>query len=143
MISFLLKELDVFTDEIIIHFITEAKICLLHKEFFDDPASTDCITFPIDSPEKKSSYHVLGEVFICPKVALAYSKKHSIAPYKELCRYLIHCVLHLIGYEDTEVCMRAKMKAKEYLMLKKVDQAGLIFIPKNFTGRGSTRAMEP
>ncbi len=135
-VSFLLKELDIFTDEIIIHFVTETKICLLHKEFFDDPTSTDCITFPIDPPGEGNSHHILGEVFICPKTALTYSTRRSIDPYKELCRYLVHCILHLIGYEDTEASLRAKMKRKESLILKKLIQAGWL-LTKRFNSKNS------
>ena len=103
VISCLLKELRISTDEVIFHFVSERKICQLHKEFFNDPASTDCITFPIDPPDaEKSASHVLGEAFICPLTALTYAKLHKSDPYEELCRYIIHCILHLIGYTDIE-----------------------------------------
>src|ERR1700722_17053191 len=95
VISFLLKELKVSTDEVSFYFVSKRKICQLHKEFFNDPTSTDCITFPLDSPdEEKSAYHVLGEAFICPLTALTYAKLHKIDPYEELYRYVIHCILH-------------------------------------------------
>lgn len=120
-ISFLLQELKISTDEIIIHFVSEIKIKRIHKTFFNDPTSTDCITFPIDShQEKRDSYHVLGEAFICPKIAIECSKRYRIAPLEELYRYIVHCVLHLIGYEDTQAADRARMKRKERLCLKKM-----------------------
>jgi probable rRNA maturation factor len=121
VISFLLKELKISTDEIIIHFVMEQKIRLLHKEFFNDPSTTDCITFPIDSPQDKvGSFHLLGEAFICPKAAVEYAKRHPIEPLEELFRYIIHCLLHLIGYDDIEPVERARMKRKERACLKKL-----------------------
>ena len=121
VISFLLKELKVSTDEVSFYFVSKRKICQLHKEFFNDPTSTDCITFPLDSPdEEKSAYHVLGEAFICPLTALTYAKLHKIDPYEELYRYVIHCILHLIGYTDIDPKERAKMKRKEGACLKKL-----------------------
>ena len=123
-------ELEISTDEIILHFVTEPKICLLHKDYFNDPSSTDCITFPIDAPEdKKNMHHVLGEVFICPKTALAYSKRLGIDPYEELYRYVVHCILHLIGYDDIQPADRAKMKRKERACLKELKEAGLVKNP--------------
>ena len=116
-VSFLLKELNISTDEVIFHFVSEKKISLLHKKFFNDPSPTDCITFPIDSPkEKKQGFHLLGEAFICPKTAMKYAD-----PNKEIFRYIIHCILHLIGYEDMQVEERKRMKRKEHLLLKKLD----------------------
>jgi probable rRNA maturation factor len=128
VVSFLLKELEISTDEIIVHFVSERKISLLHKKFFDDPSSTDCITFPIDSSKKeKGSYHILGEAFICPKIALEYSERHQIDPFEELHRYIIHCILHLVGYNDLHTAERARMKKKERIYLKKLYQHNLLY----------------
>ena len=122
---FLLKELKISTDEIIIHFVSELKIGFIHKKFFNDPSSTDCITFPIDSctKNKEDSYHILGEVFICPKIAIKYSERHRINPLEELYRYIIHCILHLIGYDDIQETERIRMKRKERACLKKLYNA--------------------
>lgn len=117
----MLKDLKIATDEVSFYFVSETAICKLHQDFFNDPSSTDCITLPIDSTEKKEGdYHVLGEAFICPKTAIVYAKKHQIDPYEEVYRYVIHCLLHLIGYTDTSRKERARMKRKESACLKKV-----------------------
>ena len=118
-VLFLLENLKISTDEVIIHFVTESKIRMLHKEYFNDPTSTDCITFPIDPPNnKQSTFHTLGEAFICPKTAINYAKSHEINSYEELYRYISHCLLHLIGYDDLKPTERAKMKKKEKDCLK-------------------------
>ncbi len=127
VVSFLFNALKISTDEIIIHFVSEAKICRLHKDYFNDPSSTDCITFPLDSPlHQKKTDRILGEAFICPKTALTYAKRLRIDPYEELYRYLVHCILHMIGYDDIHPNERAKMKRKERTCLKKLDEAGLL-----------------
>ncbi len=115
----MLKLLKISTQELIIHFVTEKKICEIHKKFFNDPTPTDCITFPIDS-------HTLGEVFICPKTAKIYAKEHRIHPQEELHRYIIHCLLHLIGYDDIQPQERAKMRRKENACLKKLTESQLL-----------------
>jgi probable rRNA maturation factor len=116
-VSFLLKELKVVTDEVIFHFVSEKKISSLHEEFFNDTTPTDCITFPMDPQGERTGYHVLGEAFICPKTALSYAKLHGTDPREELYRYVIHCILHLIGYDDMEASGRARMKRKERTLL--------------------------
>lgn len=127
VVSFLLNDLKISTDEIIVHFVNEGRISQLHADYFNDPTPTDCITFPLDPPQNKgNSYHVLGEAFICPKTALTYSKRLGIDAYEELYRYVVHCILHLIGYDDIQPSARTKMKRKERACLKKLAQAGLI-----------------
>ncbi|MBF8263288.1 MAG: putative rRNA maturation factor [Parachlamydiales bacterium] len=56
--------------EISVYFVTERRICELHREFFNDPTPTDCITFPIDK-------ETLGEIFVCPKTAIRYTGRDS------------------------------------------------------------------
>lgn len=84
------------------------KISLLHKQFFNDPFVTDCITFPIDSD-------YLGEIFICPQVAYDYNPKK---PYVETSLYIIHAILHLLGYDDLEESQRKIMHKEQMRLLK-------------------------
>ncbi len=90
---------EVETDEVIIHFVSEERIKLLHGLFFNDTSTTDCISFPIDGKNKKlpEITHTLGECFINPKEAVFFLPEN---PYEEVCRYIIHCILHFIGYTD-------------------------------------------
>lgn len=118
--TFLVKELGIVTDEVVIHLVTQKKISQLHGQFFSDPTPTDCISFPIDGLSLSVGHHLLGEVFICPKVAIAQSKHYHTLPYEELIRYLIHGLLHLIGHDDTKRKERAVMKQQEEMLLKKV-----------------------
>jgi len=97
-----------------IHFVDKARISELHKVFFNDPTPTDCISFPIDSPNEKSgAHHTLGEIFICPEVAIEYARPKNKDPYAEITLYLIHGILHLAGYDDLKVEDRKKMRAME------------------------------
>ncbi len=110
---FLIQKFKLSTNEISIHFVSSKQICKIHADFFDDPTSTDCISFPIDAPGAKVPFHVLGEVFVCPKVAIGYAQEHGIDPYEETSRYIVHGLLHLLGYEDEEESLAKKMKAQE------------------------------
>ncbi|MCH9621368.1 MAG: Endoribonuclease YbeY [Chlamydiia bacterium] len=123
---FVLNILDHFnieTDEIIINFVSEDKIKVLHGLFFNTTETTDCITFPMDGQDKsEDETHTLGECFINPKEALNYL---PAAPYHELSRYIIHCILHLIGHEDKTDNQKEQMrkledKALDYLESKKM-----------------------
>lgn len=111
-------------DEVAICFVGTKEMCALHEHFFDDPSLTDCISFPIDDKEEKH-YRVLGEVIVCPKVALAFVEEHGGDPYHETSLYIIHGILHLLGYDDIKEKDRKKMRAAEqrvirYLKAKKL-----------------------
>jgi len=85
--------------EVSVHIVDTPTISALHAEYFDDPSTTDCISFPIDSPEEKE-YRVLGEVFVCPETAITYANKHEVDPYRETTLYIVHGLLHLMDYDD-------------------------------------------
>lgn len=101
-------------NEVSIHFISKDEISLLHKEHFQDPTPTDCISFPIDPPgESGGGYSILGEVFVCPEVAIEYVKEEGGDPYRETTLYTIHGLLHLLGYDDQDDESRTIMRSQE------------------------------
>lgn len=118
-VRFLLKEYgsDKNWDELILHFVDKKTISDIHEQFFQDPTPTDCISFPFPPPSK-----LLGEVFVCPEVALEYAKKKQKDPYKETALYIIHGLLHLLGYDDIETSERRKMRKEERRCLASYEQ---------------------
>lgn len=135
-VAFILDFLKIKTNEIVIHFVSKKKICSLHKELFNDPSFTDTITLPLDSPNQKEVYHILGECFICPKAAQDFchdNKKNSSAVYQEITLYLIHSILHLVGFEDTSIKGKKMMRLKEQLILNEIINNNLILSPKNLS----------
>lgn len=102
----LINFLKIDCEELSLFFVSKKKISLLHSEFFNDPTPTDCISLPLD---KK----YLGDLFICPKVACEYAEKKNLDPYEETLLYIIHSLLHLIGYDDLEAKKKRIMRKKE------------------------------
>lgn len=112
-------------DEVSIRFVDTPMICELHKQFFDDPSVTDCISFPIDDMEE-TGYRVLGEVFVCPKTALDYAKANKTDPYGELTLYVVHGLLHLMGYDDIALPDIEEMRAAEQRHLNNLRAKGIV-----------------
>ncbi len=107
LVSFVLSIKKVEPEAISIYLVGKKKISTLHEQFFNDPSPTDCISFPLDSV-------VLGEVFVCPQVAKEYDPKE---PYLETSLYIIHGILHLLGYDDLEKNQRAVMVREQKRLL--------------------------
>ena len=114
--------------EVSIHFVDIKTISVLHEQYFNDPSPTDCISFPIDPPEE-TTYRVLGDVFVCPLAAQEFAFKNKGDPYTETSLYVVHGILHLIGYDDiddkceplmrsTQEALMNQLKAKKLLLTK-------------------------
>ncbi len=113
VIHCLSEYLNIEREFLSVYFVTEKKIQELHDQFFQDPSPTDCISFPMHAPH-------LGEIFICPSVAVSYAKSHKLDPFQEMILYLIHGILHLIGYDDIDPKDRKIMRRMEKKCLKKI-----------------------
>ena len=116
-------------DEVAIHFITAALMCRMHKQFFQDPSLTDCISFPMDK-EVQAGFCYLGDVFVCPKQALDYAEENGLDPYRETTLYVVHGLLHLLGYDDLDSTEKTQMRRQEQKYMKMLDKAGLILCQK-------------
>ena len=125
MVKCLFSLLEITSDEVIIQFVEKQEIGKIHASHFNDPSPTDCISFPIDASGSPSP-SVLGEVFVCPQVAIDYGKDHHIDPYEETTRYVIHGILHLIGYDDLTEDDRDQMKTQENSCLKTLTEKKLL-----------------
>lgn len=100
LVKHVIKEEGQTCDEVNIYLVDTPTICDLHQKFFDDPTPTDCISFPIDTEEDELCYRLLGEVFVCPATAKEYALLHSGNPLEETSLYIVHGLLHLMGYDD-------------------------------------------
>jgi probable rRNA maturation factor len=123
LVRSVLKHLRVECRELGLYFVSETKICALHQQFFQDPTPTDCISFPLDND-------YLGEIFVCPSVAIAYAKKRGLDPYTETTLYVVHGLLHLIGLDDLEEKKRRIMRKKERSCMRHLIGLGLLMRPK-------------
>lgn len=105
--------------EVSLIFANEKTTCQLHADFFQDPTLTDCMSFPIDPPA------FLGDVVVCPKAAFIYVEKHGGEVNYEVSLYIVHGILHLMGYRDIEeeerqIMQQAEKKHMENLQSKQL-----------------------
>lgn len=119
---------QVSCDEMAIHFVGSEEISKLHDRYFGDPSLTDCISFPIDPPGS-ADYCMLGEIFVCPKAAIGYAHEHSLDPYHETTLYIVHGILHLLGYDDLGDA-EPEMRRAERLNMDNLEKLNLILSKK-------------
>ena len=90
----------------------------LNLKYRGEDSLTDVLAFPLQGevgPAKK----FLGEVIICPSIALIQAKERGHSLEEELILLAVHGTLHLLGYKDNEDEEKRLMgdKAKNILKL--------------------------
>lgn len=109
--------------ELSIFFVGRRRIRTLNRRFRRIDRPTDVLAFSMREG-KGASLHpeVLGDVVICPQVAKRYAKIYKTTAEYEICLYLVHGILHLLGYSDTSLKSRSAMEKQEIKILNKIYQ---------------------
>src|SRR5574344_1019690 len=94
-ISLIIKDYGKLTGEINIIFVNDAFLLEMNKKTLGHNYYTDIITF--DFVEENI---INGDLFISIDTVSANSQKYSCGFLQELCRVIIHGVLHLTGEDD-------------------------------------------
>ncbi len=123
-INLILKEVFFLLNEprakVSILFCDNKFISKLNKKFFKNMRPTDVIAFPLQDKLQKD---YLGEIVIsveqAEKACPYYGKKWQ----EELMLYLIHGILHLLGYDDTKAKEKLIMDRKQERILQRLVEA--------------------
>ena len=95
---------------------------LLNKRFCHHDRPTDVLSFRYDGtgkrlPPRMRGKRVVGEIFISPRLAQDYATRHRISYAEELGRYILHGLLHWLGYDDQTGAQQRIMRLKEDRLL--------------------------
>lgn len=91
----------------------------LNRQFLSKDSSTDCLAFDFKDGRSRRNT-VRGDIVVNVERASALSKDLKIPVRQEVCRYIIHGLLHLAGYDDIHQGQREKMWKRQEGYLKKV-----------------------
>jgi probable rRNA maturation factor len=119
----LLAELEIEKAEIGICLVGALEMTRLNETFLKHKGSTDVITFDHSDPSSKTpdpSPKIHGEIYICLDEAILQARKFGTSWQSEVVRYIIHGVLHLLGFDDWSAGARRKMKREENRRLREI-----------------------
>jgi probable rRNA maturation factor len=79
----------------------------LHVKWMDEPGPTDVLSFPMDElrpgrPDDPTPAGLLGDVVLCPEVAVEQARTAGHSTVEELLLLTTHGILHLLGYDHAE-----------------------------------------
>ncbi|MBF0330574.1 MAG: rRNA maturation RNase YbeY [Candidatus Omnitrophica bacterium] len=109
-----LKSLGVHKAAISLVFVQGGAMRRLNKASLGHDYVTDIITFNLSEPKGDV---LEGELVISPAQARRNAHDNGQSFEREICRYIAHGLLHLIGYDDATDAQRRRMSKKEDMLL--------------------------
>ncbi len=97
-------------------FCTDDYLLELNRKYLKHDTYTDVITFNYNREEI-----IAGEIYISIDRIAENAERYNKPFYDELCRVMIHGVLHLLGFNDKTQAQRTLIRSREDRMLEKLE----------------------
>lgn len=110
--DYILKAMAEDDAELSLVFVNDTSIRNLNWKYRRKNSATDVLAFPMRDSRGLSGV-ILGDVVISVETAKREARKRKKDFLGEMELYLVHGILHLLGYDDEKPRARKKMKAKE------------------------------
>ncbi len=94
--------------------VDNSRIKELNKQYFNSDVVTDVISFPLSNNKNSLS----GEVIVSVETAVDTAGKRNISVEGEIVLYILHGILHLLGYDDDNEGDARVMHEEESKILK-------------------------
>ncbi len=86
----------------------------LNRRYLRHAGATDVLSFDVSGPGEQG--RVL-QVIVCGPVAVAEAERRGLRPQHELMLYVIHGLLHQLGYDDADPQDAERMSARQVELL--------------------------
>lgn len=100
--------------ELSIAIVDDSTIHVLNRQYLQHDYPTDVLSFVLGQQPGKLE----GEVIVGADTAVAQSRQYAVSPANELLLYVIHGVLHLVGFDDKTPALSQQMRGAEQTYLK-------------------------
>ena len=114
--------LDPERAEISVTFVDNEEIRELNRIYRGKDNVTDVLSFPQYEDPKQSNDPVLllGDVVICPEIAMVQAEEYGHSDERELVYLFVHSLYHLLGYDHMEEDETALMREREEKILSQM-----------------------
>lgn len=117
------EELGLGRYELGINFVSAERMAKINWEYLQHEGSTDVITFDYregysEGAAEFEGLDLAGEIYISGADAVKQAKEFGTEWREEIVRYVVHGVLHLLGYDDLESGKRREMKREENRLVR-------------------------
>ncbi len=110
--------------ELTLTFVDRAEIAALNAEHLGKDGPTDVLSFPLDAeadadaPSQRGVPVLLGDVVVCPAVAVDQAAAHAGTVDDEVALLVVHGVLHVLGHDHADPAEAARMREGELMLLQ-------------------------
>jgi len=101
-----------------ITFVGNRRITALNKKYMGRRRSTDVLSFLLEEGAARRKSRLIGDIYISSDAARPNARRFKTAPGKEIFRYVIHGILHLVGFSDKTVKEKKRIRELEEKYLK-------------------------
>ena len=102
------------TCRVSIAIVDDPTIHTLNRQYLQHDYATDVLSFVLE----QSDDLLEGEVIVSSDTALAQAGQYQSTPADELLLYVIHGLLHLVGFDDQTDALREDMRCAERTYLR-------------------------
>ena len=89
----------------------------LNEQYLGHAGATDVLSFDLsDASDPRAG--LSAQIIVCGDLAAAEAAKRNISTRRELLLYVVHALLHLMGYDDTDPRAAARMRARQAELLE-------------------------
>ena len=111
ILNLLSQEGALYPVEITVCFMRDRQIKQLNRKYLNKDAPTDVLAFAMPHPKEPGKN--IFDIAVSADTAVRNSRFFKSTPQKELKLYVIHGLLHLLGYDDLTLRKAALMRKKE------------------------------
>ncbi len=115
LVAFVARSEGAAIAEVDLAVVNRDEITSLNRRYLRHAGPTDVLSFDLSDADREG---ICAQVIICGDLAAAQAPEHGLTPQRELMVYVIHGLLHLMGYEDDSVCGAARMHARQDELLE-------------------------
>ncbi|OED34583.1 rRNA maturation RNase YbeY [PVC group bacterium (ex Bugula neritina AB1)] len=126
LVSYILEQEGKGGSSLSIKICDHKTIHRMNRLYLDHDWPTDVLAFPMiedgseDFSDVEESY--IGDCVVSMEMAFERCKEFDHSPDEELALYIIHAVLHILGYTDKETECRKIMRARESKYMRKFQE---------------------
>jgi len=101
-------------DEVDIAVVTSRRIAALNRRYLQHRGATDVLSFDLSQPPGGTAVQLI----VCGELAVREARARDLGPQRELMLYIVHGLLHVLGYDDTTPKAAEKMRARQEELLE-------------------------
>jgi len=113
MVEFVARAEAACIDEVDIAVVSARRIASLNRRYLRHAGSTDVLSFDLSAP----GAGLATQLIVCAEVAVREARKRGLGPQRELMLYIVHGLLHVLGYDDADPESADKMYARQEELL--------------------------